>query len=131
MAALLDTNIFLWFITGDERLSPNVREFISDSDNDLFLSVASLWEIAIKVSIGKLELVRPFNQLFPEQLDENSIDLLPIKLVHLSALLELPLHHRDPFDRLIIAQGIKENIPIISGDKIFQQYPVEVIWLKR
>ena len=83
------------------------------------------------MSIGKLELVRPFNQLFPEQLDENSIDLLPIKLVHLSALLELPLHHRDPFDRLIIAQGIKENIPIISGDKIFQQYPVEVIWLKR
>jgi PIN domain nuclease of toxin-antitoxin system len=128
MAALLDTNSFLWFITGDKKLSRNAQKFISNPDNDLFLSVVSLWEIAIKVSIGKLELLRPFNQLFPEQLDENSIDLLPIKLNHLFILLELPLHHRDPFDRLIISQGIKENLPVISGGKIFQQYPVEVIW---
>ncbi|MBM3240456.1 type II toxin-antitoxin system VapC family toxin [Candidatus Poribacteria bacterium] len=128
MAALLDTNSFLWFIAGDEKLSRNAQQFISNPDNDLFLSVVSLWEIAIKVSIGKLELLHPFNQLFPEQLAENSIDLLTLKLNHLFILLELPLYHRDPFDRLIISQGIKENLPVISGDKIFQQYPVEVIW---
>ena len=83
---------------------------------------------ALLDTIGKLELLCPFNQLFPEQLDENSIDLLMIKLNHLFILLELPFYHRDPFDCLIISQGIKENLPVISGDKIFQQYPVEVIW---
>jgi PIN domain nuclease of toxin-antitoxin system len=97
-------------------------------NNDLFLSVASLWEIAIKMSIGKLKLLRSFEQIVPAQLEENFINILPIELNHLSQIIELPFHHRDPFDRLIIAQGMTEGLPVISSDASFQMYPVEVIW---
>jgi PIN domain nuclease of toxin-antitoxin system len=92
------------------------------------LSTASLWEIAIKVSIGKLELLQPYGKLIPQQLEENDIDVLPITLKHLTKLIELSFHHRDPFDRLIIAQALMEKIPIISSDTIFTDYPVKLIW---
>lgn len=128
MRALLDTNSFLWFISGSDRLSVNARSLIADIKNDLFLSVASLWEIAIKTSIGRLELLRPFDQLIPSQLEENDINILPIELNHLSQIIELPFHHRDPFDRLIIAQGMIEELPVISSDASFRMYPIEVIW---
>ena len=128
MRALLDTNSFIWFISGSDRLSVNARNLIADIKNDLFLSVASLWEIAIKTSIGRLELLRPFDQLIPSQLEENAINILPIELNHLSQIIELPFHHRDPFDRLIIAQGMIEELPVISSDASFRMYPIEVIW---
>ena len=128
MRALLDTNSFLWFIAGSDRLSINARHIIIDQDNDLFLSIASLWEIAIKVSIGKLELLQSFDKLIPDQLNRNGINTFPILLNHLSELIQLPFHHRDPFDRLIIAQSMTEAMPVISNDPAFKMYPIEIIW---
>ncbi len=128
MRALLDTSSFLWFIGGSRKLSGKARKFIEDFDNELFMSVASLWEIAIKVSIGKLNLSKSFDLLIPEKIEENEIEILQIGLPHLSEMMKLPLHHRDPFDRLIIAQGIAEKIPVISCDDAFNSYGVDIIW---
>jgi PIN domain nuclease of toxin-antitoxin system len=128
MKALLDTNSFLWFISGSNRLSVNALKFITDSNNQLVFSSAGLWEIAIKVSIGKLELLMPYNKLIPQQLEENDITVMPIELSHLTKIIELPFYHRDPFDRLIIAQALTEDLPIISSDTIFSQYAVRLIW---
>ncbi len=99
-----------------------------DFNNDLVLSTASLWEMAIKTSIGKLELLDSFDRLIPVQLEKHAIDVLSIRLDHISKIIDLELYHRDPFDRLIIAQGITEQIPIITSDAMFAKYPVKVIW---
>ncbi len=128
MRVLLDTSAFLWFISGSDRLSAKARNFIADLNNELVLSIASLWEIAIKTSLGKLELFRPFDQLISVQLDKNDIEILPLELNHLSAVITLEFHHRDPFDRLIIAQGITEGLPVITSDSNFTIYPVNIIW---
>ena len=128
MRLLLDTSRFLWFVAGSERLSGKARELMEDFDNELVLSVASLWEMAIKASIGKLELLRPFDQFIPEKLEENEIDILHISLPHLSKMMTFPSHHRDPFDRLIIAQSIFENLPVIACDSVFKEYPADIIW---
>jgi PIN domain nuclease of toxin-antitoxin system len=124
---LLDTHIFLWLITGSERLRDPARALLVDAENEALLSVASLWEIAIKVNLGKLTLERPFGKLIPEQLLVTEIDRLPIRMEHLVTLLKLPLHHRDPFDRLIIAQALTEGLPVLSSDPEFRKYPVQVI----
>ena len=128
MRTLLDTSSFLWFVAGSDRLSGEAREVMEDFDNELVLSVASLWEIAIKVSIGKLELVRQFDRFIPEKLDENEIGILHVELSHLSEMMKLPFHHRDPFDSIIIAQSVSENLPLIASDRIFREYPVDIIW---
>jgi len=128
MRALIDTSTFLWTISDNDKLSANARRFIADLENDILISVASLWEIAIKTSLGKLELLLPFNRLIPEQLEQNSITVLPIEMRHMSKIIDLPFHHRDPFDRLIIAQGLSEQIPVITPDAAFGQYPVQLIW---
>lgn len=128
MRALLDTNSFLWFISGNEKLSDSAKVFITNFNNELILSTASLWEIAIKVSIGKLELLQPYDKLIPQQLEENDIVVMPITLTHLTKLIVLPFHHRDPFDRLIIAQALMEEIPVVSSDAIFSEYPINLIW---
>jgi len=128
MRVLLDTHAFLWFISGSKKLSSVARNMIADLDNEVFLSVASLWEIAIKVSLGKLDLVQPYEELIPEQLQQEEISTLPIELEHLTNMIKLPFHHRDPFDRLIIAQGIVEGLPIVSFDPVFADYPVRIIW---
>lgn len=94
----------------------------------MLLSIGSLWEIAIKYGIGKLSLSRAFSEFIPEQLLINQIDVLPISLPHLARYTELPFHHRDPFDRLIIAQAMVEDIPVVSRDKPFQEYSIDVIW---
>ena len=111
-----------------ERLSVNARDFIADYENELVLSIVSLWEIAIKNSLGKLELLLPFNKLIPEQLEMNSIGILPIEIIQLSRVIKLPFHHKDPFDRMIIAQCITEGMPVISSDAAFQKYPISTIW---
>jgi PIN domain nuclease of toxin-antitoxin system len=126
--ALLDTNSFLWFISGSDKLSGQARNFMSKLNNQLALSVSGLWEIAIKISLGRLELARPFEQFMQEQLRENAIDVLPIEIRHLTKLIDLPFHHRDPFDRLLIAQAIAEELPVISADTVFKNYGIEVIW---
>ena len=128
MRILLDTHSFLWFIEGSHKLSGKAREIIADFENELLLSVGSLWEITIKTSLGKLELSEPLEELTKNQLKEDEINVLPIELKHLWALKKLPFHHRDPFDRLIVAQGISENLPIISKDSAFSDYDVEIIW---
>ena len=127
MRVLIDTNIFVWFIAGSDRLNHQAINIMTDMNNELVLSVASLWEIAIKSSPGKLELLRPFDQLIPEQLELHEIDILQIELPHLLRIISLLFHHRDPFDRLIIAQSISENLPIITSDNAFQEYPVQLI----
>ncbi|SRR6266404_1402361 len=103
MRLLLDTHTFLWFFIGDNTLSRTARTLIEDESNEKFFSIASLWEIAIKVSIGKLTLTAPFDDIFPDQLAKNGIDVLTITPAHASAVTNLPFHHRDPFDRLLIA----------------------------
>jgi PIN domain nuclease of toxin-antitoxin system len=125
---LLDTNSFLWFISGSDRLSIDAKNFIADMQNQLVLSAASLWEIAIKISLGKLDLLQPYGQLIPQQLEENDIAVLPLEIGHLNKVIDLPFHHRDPFDRLIIAQALAEGIPVVSSDAVFSQYAVKLIW---
>jgi PIN domain nuclease of toxin-antitoxin system len=128
MRVLLDTHSVLWFLTGNEKLSTTAQEVMIDFENELVLSIASLWEIAIKVSLGKLELERPFEELFPSQLREHEIELLHMMVPHLVKVASLPFHHRDPFDRVIIAQSLAEGLPVITADPAFRSYGVTIIW---
>ncbi len=128
MKLLLDTHSFLWFIAGNPNLSSTARSIIEDPANDLFLSAASIWEMAIKISLGKLKIGEPFEKLIPEQLRLNAIDILNIEIGHTCAVIALPFHHRDPFDRLLIAQSLVEKVPIISADSAFDLYPVSRYW---
>ena len=125
---LLDTHTLLWFIAEDKQLSSSGQRLIRDSSSEIFISTASLWEIAIKINIGKLALNKPFEQLFSDELDSHGIEILDITVDALVQLTTLPLHHRDPFDRLIIAQAIVEGIPIISKDEAFDLYDVKREW---
>ncbi len=128
MRALLDTHSFLWFVSADPKLSSKAEALISEGANELLLSVASLWEVSIKVSLGRLPLAAPVHEFIPEQLRRNRIDLLPIEMSHTFEVARLPFHHRDPFDRLLIAQALVENLPIVSVDSAFDAYSVERIW---
>ncbi len=127
MDLLLDTHSFIWFLNGDEQLPQNLKNSIADTTNDCFLSIASLWEIAIKSSLGKLELKGNFNRI-AIFLTENDIEILPITFGHLQRLLQLPFHHRDPFDRIIIAQALTDGLPIATRDEKFANYNVNCIW---
>lgn len=128
MKIILDTNSFLWFITDDSKLSTPAYKLIEDIENTRLLSVASLWEIAIKMSIGKLELTSNYEDFFSIQLKQNYIDIFSITLSHLAKVRDLPFHHKDPFDRLIIAQSLTENIPVVSNDKQFDKYGIQRLW---
>jgi PIN domain nuclease of toxin-antitoxin system len=125
---LLDTHALIWFLEGDPRLSSRAKDIIGSSNFKVFVSIASLWEIAIKNSVGKLGLSRPFEALFPAALDQNSFALLPISIAHLEEVARLPFHHRDPFDRLLIAQARVESLPLITIDSAFSSYPVQIEW---
>ncbi|MDY6994002.1 MAG: type II toxin-antitoxin system VapC family toxin [Pseudomonadota bacterium] len=128
MRVLLDTCSFLWFIAGDDKLSRPAKKLIADLDNQMLVSVASLWEIALKVKLGKLTLLRPFEELIPRQLTLSEIDKLPIELNHLTLLTQLPWHHGEPFERLIIAQALAEALPVISHNDIYKKYQIQIIW---
>jgi PIN domain nuclease of toxin-antitoxin system len=125
---LLDTHSFLWFIDGNPRLSTTARELIEDPANERLVSTASLWEIAIKVSIGRLTFAQPFATLIPDQLQRNSMQVFVITLEHAAHVAILPFHHRDPFDRMLIAQSLVEAIPIISVDSALDAYGVNRLW---
>jgi PIN domain nuclease of toxin-antitoxin system len=125
---LLDTHTFLWFIEDSPHLSTIARALIEDSTNDVLLSVASAWEMAIKIGLGKLSLGGPFDAYIPEQLRLNSIGLLDITVAHVAEVITLPLHHRDPFDRLLIAQARVEGIPIVGFDMAFDGYSITRLW---
>lgn len=128
MKYLLDTHTLLWFLADDKKLSRSARLLIENSNHVSVVSVASLWEIAVKYGLGKLDLERPFDQMFPEELHLNHIEILDITVDNLIKLTTLPFHHRDPFDRLIIAQGLVEGLPIISADTEFDAYDVNREW---
>ena len=128
MRLIIDTQVLIWWTNDVSNISLRVQDIIFDLDNELWLSLASIWEMQIKISLGKLDLPRSLPDIIATQMEENQIKILPIELSHVYALDQLPLHHRDPFDRLIIAQSLTEKMPIASIDKAFDAYLVERIW---
>lgn len=126
MTALLDTHAFLWWVTDAPRLSRRARKAIAESE--CLVSVASCWEMAIKASLGKLDAPRPIARFFQQQLEVNGFALLPMALEHAAAVSGLPFHHRDPFDRLLAAQALHEDIAIVTADRVFARYGVKRIW---
>jgi len=126
--ALLDTHVFLWAVSEPERLSEPARKVIESGASELFLSVASLWEISIKIGIGKLLLPKPEDRYLRDQLLRNNVSTLAVEARHALELISIPLHHRDPFDRLVIAQSLVEGIPIITADSVLKQYSAQIIW---
>lgn len=129
MRLLLDTHTFIWFVTEDSQISKKARTLIEDINNELFLSVGTIWEMAIKIGLGKLDPPdESFETYMLQQLGTNSITLLNLTVAHTAKIIALPLHHRDPFDRLFIAQAIVEQMPIISKDSIFDAYNVTRLW---
>ena len=127
MRLLLDTHSFLWFINRDSALSRRARSLIEGPDDKL-VSLASVWEMSIKSSMAKLTLKEPLETFIPEQLRVNGFPLLNIDLLHVLRTHSLPYHHRDPFDRLLAAQCLVEDIPIVSRDDLFDQYGVQRLW---
>lgn len=128
MKILLDTHTFIWLFEGNSSLSSSARLLIEEPTNDLVLSIASFWEMAIKFSTGKLVFGKPYSEFIQEQIENYDFEVLSITLEHLSILSQLPFHHRDPFDRLLIVQSITESIPIVGRDTIFDQYGVDRFW---
>jgi PIN domain nuclease of toxin-antitoxin system len=128
MKILLDTHAFLWFVDDSPRLSQSARVLIESEDSQPFLSVASLWEIAIKISLGKLTLKQPYETFIPQQLALNGVGVLNITMEHTAAIATLPFHHRDPFDRLLAVQAIIEDVTLVSTDLIFDAYNVKRVW---
>jgi PIN domain nuclease of toxin-antitoxin system len=126
MKILLDTHTFLWAITEEKRLSQEARRLIASSE--CWWSVVSLWEAIQKVQVGKLSLPLPSGAFLTTELSSNGVHLLPVSFGHVLRVESLPLHHRDPFDRMLIAQSIEEGWPIITADPVFERYPVDVIW---
>ena len=128
MRVLLDTHAFLWAVNDSPQLSTSARSLIEDSGTELLLSVASLWEIAIKLSTGKLRLELPFLELVTQKTAQHGVTLLSISPEHLDRVTTLPFHHRDPFDRLIVAQCLIEGAPLLSRDAVLESYEVSRLW---
>ena len=130
MKLLLDTHAFLWMLNDDYAAlrGKNAEKLFLDGNNHLFFSMASVWEMAIKAKLGKLDLKQPLEHFIPEQLAANGIQLLEIQLNHVLKTMTLPFHHRDPFDRLIIAQAQVEQMTLLSVDTIFTAYDVKLVW---
>jgi PIN domain nuclease of toxin-antitoxin system len=127
MNLLIDTQSFLWFIDDNPFLPKRIRDLMNDPANTLKLSIASLWEITIKISLGKLPLKQDLTATF-QKVPTLGFTLLPIEPRHLLALAQLEMHHRDPFDRIIISQAIAEDIDLVSSDAEFKKYPVKLCW---
>ena len=128
MNLLLDTHILIWLIDGSEKLNKTARHAIEDESNSLYLSIASLWEITIKTSLGKLELGIPLEQITTNFILPSGFKILPIHFSHLLVLKDLPFHHRDPFDRMLISQAISESLTLVSEDRAFGDYTVKTLW---
>lgn len=128
MRLLLDTHIFIWYILDIQKISATVRALIDDEDNEILLSTASIWEMAIKQSTGKLSFGLPFKVFITQQLSLNKFNLLEITIDHIAVVAALPFYNRDPFDRLLIAQALVEQIPILSADSAFDAYPINRLW---
>ncbi|MDP2862108.1 MAG: type II toxin-antitoxin system VapC family toxin [Desulfobacterales bacterium] len=128
MKLLLDTHTFIWWDSDPLKLTPQVLNMCQDPENLLLLSVASVWEMQIKLQFGRLKLTLPLAELVAGQQQTNKIVILNVKLEHILALEKLPPHHKDPFDRLLIAQADIEEAVLVSKDQIFKEYPVQTVW---
>jgi PIN domain nuclease of toxin-antitoxin system len=125
---LLDTHAFIWWSSEPEKLSKKVLAAFEESENELTLSVASIWEMQIKVQLGKLDITDPLKDLIAIHQKEKDLQILPIFLNHVLTLENLPVHHRDPFDRILIAQASAERLVIVTKDQIFKEYTVQLFW---
>ena len=127
MKLLLDTHIFIWWADQPERLSQAALSALEDEANELLLSVASVWEMQIKIQLGKLKLSLPLKDLIKNQQETNNLTVSPVALTHVLALDALPFHHKDPFDRLLIAQSIEEDLTLVTADSQFSAYSVKLL----
>lgn len=127
MNLLLDTHTYIWFSANKPELSGIVKKLVEDSQNTSYISIASLWEMSIKISLGKLTIDKDFKEVVKD-LSESGIEILPISFEHVLKSSDLPFHHRDPFDRIIIAQSICEGMKLLSADTIFDKYIEDRIW---
>ncbi len=128
MRLLLDTHAFLWWVGANRELSRRARAAIGSGRNECFVSVATGWEIGIKVSLGSLKVEGALDRFLPEQLAANSFQPLPIELKHCARLAALPFHHRDPFDRILVAQALEEGLAVVTADPVFAKYGVKRVW---
>lgn len=128
MRLLLDTHAWLWFVLGDPMLSTSSRRLIEDPANEKLVSPASYWEVAIKVSIGKYVLPQPYEAFFHDAITNQGFGILPILPAHAVLLCTLPFHHRDPFDRLLVAQSLVERLPLVSADGVLDRYGIQRLW---
>ncbi len=127
MNILLDTHTFLWYLQDSNQLSDKAAEMLEDSSNSLWLSIASLWEMSIKLGLGKLSLQHSFSEL-EEVLQKLKIEILPITFSDTKRYINLPLHHRDPFDRILVAQAMNHSLILISRDSAFDAYSIQRVW---
>ena len=125
---LLDTHAFLWLISGDDRLSETAQQTFLDPGNIMFLSAASLWELSIKMSLGKLSLKSGWLKTIQDEMEVNAIQWLSIEMPHCVELTNLPFHHRDPFDRMLVAQAMVEDMRLLSRDNRLSSYEIKRIW---
>ena len=128
MRLLLDTHAFLWWVEGRPAVGRRALAAVSNPDNEVLFSIASCWELAIKISLGKLRLTQSLDRFIPEQLSLNGFSLLDVALSHVVRVADLSFHHRDPFDRLLAAQALEEELAIVSSDRVFRKYGVTLIW---
>ena len=128
MRLLVDTHAMLWWLRDDSRLSRRARAILEDGGNELVWSLASSWEIAVKIRAGKLELDRPLERLYAELVTEQGVDLLPVSHDHCARVADLPLHHRDPFDRMLVVQAQHARIPLLTADPKLGAYEVQLLW---
>ncbi len=128
MRLLLDTQAFLWSISAPERLSTRARRNIQSGRNEVFVSAVSAWEIAIKSALGRITLAEDPQRFIPEQMTQNAFEPLPVLIRHALKVLDLPNVHKDPFDRLLVAQALIEDLALVSVDERLSRYPVRVIW---
>jgi PIN domain nuclease of toxin-antitoxin system len=128
MRLLVDTHVFLWWVEGDRALPVKARAALADRDNECLISLASVWELAIKAGLGKLKLALPVQRYVVEQVAANGFRMLDIQMAHVGRVESLAAHHGDPFDRLLIAQALEERIPVVTADPVFRDYGVKRIW---
>jgi PIN domain nuclease of toxin-antitoxin system len=127
MKLLLDTHVWLWSQMHPDRIKPDVREAIARADNEVYLSSVSSWEMAIKIAAGRLQLPRPLDEIVPEALLADDMRSLPLEHHHCFELAKLPMLHRDPFDRMLVAQARQESLTLVTADRVFDRYEVELL----
>ena len=128
MKLLLDTHAFLWWVEGTPAFGRRGKAAVSNPENEILLSVASCWELAIKLSLGKIRLAKSLDRFILEQLSLNGFSLLDVQFRHVVRVADLPFRHRDPFDRLIAAQALEDDLALVSSDRVFRKYGVDVVW---